>query len=144
MALKLPGVAPCPHRHIDLSPCLRGIGKGDGYPQIVHRNLTSSSGGYVLHNVLTHRECQQIIAATEQLGYGKAAYPQSYRGNRRAHVDETPGRVHPIYVNGPLTAIIWDRIRVFVPHITLSLASGQTRFNDNDEDESDLEGVKGF
>lgn len=69
--------------------------------------------GIVLENVLTRRECLQIIEATEVLGYGRLGRQGAgsktgamYRGNRRVQVEDS--ECH-------LGAELFRRIRAFVP-----------------------------
>ena len=63
--------------------------------------------GFVVEGLLSWKECCEIIAHTEQCGYGRTAFPQAYRGNRRLMVDDA---------DGSMGAKLWDRIRAFVPN----------------------------
>jgi predicted 2-oxoglutarate/Fe(II)-dependent dioxygenase YbiX len=65
--------------------------------------------GLILENVLSRRECQHIIAATERIGYGtlgKGNTGAAYRGNRRLQLDDA---------NGVLGRTLFTRIKPYIP-----------------------------
>jgi len=65
--------------------------------------------GIVLENVLTRRECQKIIEAIENIGFGSlgmSSTGQAFRGNRRLQIHDT---------SNDLGLEIWRRISKFVP-----------------------------
>jgi hypothetical protein len=54
--------------------------------------------------LFTSLECQDLIAAAEQHGYGATNYPKDYRGNLRL-----------ITTDSSLAAAMWTRMQPFVP-----------------------------
>lgn len=79
--------------------------------KVTMRSLEGGLEGYgiVLENLLTRRECLQIIQETEKIGYGHlgtGSTGQAYRGNKRLQVDDTGGAV---------AAELWRRMKQFIP-----------------------------
>ena len=92
-------------------------------PSTVRARELKQSLGTVLDGLFTRRECAQIIASAERLGFGVTNFPQRYRGNRRLQVDDT---------TGALAAQIWGRIQPWVP-ATITVPKG----DDDDDDDDD-------
>lgn len=59
-----------------------------------------------LERLLNEAECARLNQAAEDVGFGRTNYPQSYRGNLRLIVEDRG-----------LAAMLWERIRPFVPEI---------------------------
>jgi len=79
--------------------------------KVTCRELENGLNGFgiILENVLTRKECQRIIEATERIGYGHLGTGKTgnaYRGNKRLQLDDA---------NGKLGEEIWRRISKFVP-----------------------------
>lgn len=65
--------------------------------------------GIILENVFSRRECQKIIQATEEVGFGHLGQGNTgaaYRGNRRLQIDDSSLK---------LGEEIWRRIKEFIP-----------------------------
>jgi len=62
--------------------------------------------GVALEGVFSRSECWSIIRRTESFGYGRTAYPQSYRGNRRLQLEDRSGN---------LANAVWERIKPYLP-----------------------------
>jgi len=59
-----------------------------------------------LERLLNEAECARLNQAAEDVGFGRTNYPPSYRGNLRLIVEDRG-----------LAAMLWERIRPFVPEI---------------------------
>lgn len=58
----------------------------------------------LVENVFSQIESMKLIEAAEELGFGQTDYPKEYRGNLRLTVHDDS-----------LAALVWSRIREFVP-----------------------------
>jgi len=59
---------------------------------------------WLVEDLLTIQECQDLISAAEEYGYGATTYPKAYRGNLRLIATDTS-----------LAAAMWTRLQPFVP-----------------------------
>ncbi|KAL6069453.1 Prolyl 4hydroxylase, alpha subunit [Balamuthia mandrillaris] len=59
---------------------------------------------FLLHNVLSPSECEQLISWTEKKGYRNTGYHPGYRSNTRVIIDDED-----------LMQLIWQRVKSFVP-----------------------------
>ena len=57
-----------------------------------------------IEHVFSPAECERLVAAAEEFGFGKTNYPKSYRGNLRL-----------ITVDVSLAAAMWSRLQALVP-----------------------------
>ena len=60
----------------------------------------------LLDGLFSRAECVSLVRAAEAVGFGRTAYPKSYRGNLRL-----------ITVDDSLAAACWERLRPFVPQV---------------------------
>eukprot|EP00403_Amphidinium_massartii_P031023 CAMPEP_0178406322 /NCGR_PEP_ID=MMETSP0689_2-20121128/18852_1 /TAXON_ID=160604 /ORGANISM="Amphidinium massartii, Strain CS-259" /LENGTH=232 /DNA_ID=CAMNT_0020027359 /DNA_START=72 /DNA_END=770 /DNA_ORIENTATION=- len=59
---------------------------------------------WVVDGLFTEDECEALIRASEDHGYGATNYPKSYRGNLRL-----------ISTDKSLSELVWSRLRPYVP-----------------------------
>ncbi len=86
-------------------------------PEPYRQDLAALPGGFILHDVLSHDECDQFVGITEQLGY---------------HADSPVSLSHDIRHNDNLNWVvdqhidhtIWSRCKALVPPTTDGQALG--------------------
>ena len=88
----------------------------------VSSRMLANELGIVLEGVLSRRECQRMIVAAEQHGFGQTSFPKHWRGNQRVMLDDT---------SGALARQLWDRVRPYVPPVLEMPARPR---GDDDED----------
>ena len=73
--------------------------------------LPHDRSGVIVRNFLSRAECDALIAASEEIGYGTAGFDREYRGNLRLMTEDRA-----------LSAALWPRLRPHLPaEVTCSL-----------------------
>lgn len=73
-------------------------------PQTAVTSSICNNEVFTIEHLFSADECERLIKASEQNGYGQTNYPKTYRGNLRL-----------ISTDEGLAASLWQRIQPFVP-----------------------------